>query len=236
MNKTRVKDFVIGVVLSLATIGLIGVSHAAFISWFQAYNNWIVPTNNVPIAQTLSNPPLVSAIASTTSGSLVTSSSLSAVPTWYFEVEAVGAQGGETIPSGELSATLSTSTNASSSVALTWGAPQGAVSYKVFYATSSGAEATYQTTTASTYTFSTTTGSKATPVTVGTAFVNILNPLGTNYLGGAVSVLGNVTAKSNLVADSSGTAVILQGVGTSTCYALTLTSTGTIKTAATTCL
>ena len=183
--KQHLKDIALGAALAVL---LLGTAKAASDIWGRAYNNYAVPTNNVAIAQSMAVPPLVSATATSTGGSLITSTSTAKVPTWYFVVEAVDPNGGATLPSNEISATLATSTGATSSVALVWGAVQGAVSYNIFYATSSGNEANYQTTTASTYTFATTTGTAAIPTTINTAFVNVVNPNGNSYLSGSLQV------------------------------------------------
>ena len=225
--KQHLKDIAVGAAL---TILLLGTAKAATDIWSRAFNNYAITTNNVPIAELMGSPALVTANATSTGGTLVTATSTALVPTWYFEIEGVDPNGGVTLPSNELSATLATSTHATSSIALAWGVPQGAVSYRIYYATSSGAEAAYQTSTAASLTFATTTGTTGIPATVDTAFVNVINPNGASYLSGSLQVqhLNGITGATVATGTGAGT-----GATDTVSYATDLSGVITVHTGST---
>ena len=157
-----------------------------------------------PAASTLSvymqTPSGISAIASTTTGSLATGTP------FFIQVAALDGSGGMTVPSSEFSTT--TATSSIGQLTLTWNAVTGAQSYDVFFATSSGAESSFFTSTSSSYTFATSTGaSTTTEVSTSTAFVNKLSASGNSYfLGGSFSIGSSTPIGTFQVSSASTTA------------------------------
>ena len=244
----RIKTLLIGIAFGIAVAGLSAVA-ANNVPWTLATNGGgysvITPGVNIPLAFPMSQPFLSSATATTTSGTLATSTIVtynfsnvasgalatsSVALKYYFEVSAVDSTKGITTPGNEMSANVS-STNANNEVVLTWTPVTAASSYTLYVGTSTGGEALSTSTTATSFTVSTTTGLLAavTP-SVNTAYVSTISPNGNAAFGGSLKTSGN------LIMDATATSMVMQGTGTSTCYALTLTSTGTVKTATTTCL
>lgn len=188
--KTIAQGFIGGLI---AIICIAGGAKAAQDIWSRGFNNYAVPTNNVAIAQYMTNPFQPTGTATTTGGTLVTATSTTAAPTWYFKIEAVDLQGGVTQPSPETAVTLATSTGATSSVALSWGSVPGAASYRVYYGTTTGGENTYQTTSVASLTFATTTGTGGTlPSTLSTAYANVIDPNGNSRLAGNLTSGGSI--------------------------------------------
>jgi hypothetical protein len=127
--------------------------------------------------------------ASTTGGSL-------AAATYYVKVVAVDNSGGMTLPSVESAGVATTGTTGS--IAWTWPAVTGAVTYRVYYGTAAGAEANYFTTTTNKFTLTTTTGNTAGTPPVG-------NSTGNLYVAGGATISNNILNISGANATWKGT-------------------------------
>lgn len=144
-------------------------------------------TGPISTAQ-LVTPAKPTGTASTTGGSL-------AAGTWYARVVAVDALGGTT-PVGTESTGVTT-TGSTSSIAWTWTATPGAVSYRIYYGTTSGAEAAYYTSTTNSFTLTASSGTAGSPPTSNTT--------GSIFVAG-ISVLGQgATSTGDLAISSAGT-------------------------------
>lgn len=106
----------------------------------------------------LATPGIATGTGSTTGGSL-------AAATYFVKIVAVDANG-FTTPAGVESVGVTT-TGATSSIAYTWTAVSGATSYRIYFGTVSGTQASYQTSTVASYTLTSTAGTAGTPPTSG---------------------------------------------------------------------
>jgi hypothetical protein len=146
--------------------------------------------------------------------------------TYYFEVTAIDGTGGQTLPSSEIYATATTSTNLA--INLSWAPVTGARGYDVYYGnyggTPGGEINGYFTTYTNSYNFTTTSGTTAGKLpTVATAYNNTLSSTGNSQLtlgsttGSAstaqLDVAGNVptSAISTLSLGGAATGIYVQG-------------------------
>lgn len=199
--KKKFKYFAISALLGLLTLG-VRAGAVNTISWNFGTNgqgqSTIFPAVNVPISIPMAQTYVASAVATTTAGTLATSSVITqpygnttTVPTvYYFKVTALDSKGGETLPSyNELSAAPS-STTSTNEIIVTWGAIPGASSYKLYVGTVSDAENLSTSTTATTFILATTTGlSAATVPSFSTAYVSSIDTKGNETLGGTLTAL-----------------------------------------------
>ena len=151
------------------TQGLIGVVAAGTTS---LNDTGLTATGALPY-QPVASPPLTNSQA------------------YYFKVTAIDGTGGQTVASGQVTATATTVTNLE--INLSWAPITGARGYNVYYATTSGSEANYFTTYTNSYNFNTPTGSTAgTPPTVSTAYNNTLSTTSNSQI-----TLGNTTGSAS---------------------------------------
>ena len=174
----------------------------------------ILPGYNLGLP--MATPQFTASSTQGTAGTLPTSTS------YFFEVIA-GDGVGTTTPSNELNLTTGTTTP---SLTLQWGVVPGAAAYRVYYATSTGAEGNYfnvanTTTTLIFATTTTATANTSTPQSFTSAYADLVNASGSSQL---------------LTGPTQMTSFILQGSGTSTCYKYVATSTGAFVTSTITCL
>lgn len=203
MGKTMkyIKAIIFVIVVGIAILFVTGAqsSKGASDVWYRAFNNSLAPTNNVAFGQLMNSPYLSSLSATTTAGTLGTST-----PTWYFEIAAADQLGKQTLPSNEMSATVS-STASNNEVIASWSAVPGASLYYVYFGGSSAGESKYATTTATSYTLATTTGATSgTPSQISQAFANYINPAGTSYLVNALKISDALTSIGSITADRIG--------------------------------
>lgn len=145
--------------------------------------------------------PLSVSLATSSGGSLATS-------TYYFKIVAL-----DGVSTTVATAEVSTSTVSGEFIVVSWTAPQGADSFRVYMATTSEAQNFYFATSASPFNFTsaTTSAVTSTPPTVTTAYVNKISSGGDSwFLGGNVGI-GDATPSYKL--DVNGT---LRVIGTST--------------------
>ncbi len=212
--KQHIKDIAIGAALVLLFVGATAVA-ANDVKWNQNTNasgqSVISPAVSVPIAFPMSYSYVSSATATTTAGTLATSSVYTSpmgptstqALTYYVEVSAVDSFGGTTVPGNELFATPS-STTSTNEIVVSWGAVSGASSYNVYVGTASGAENRATSTTNTSFTLATTTTLVAgTPPTVNTAYATVLSPNGNVTLGGNTTLSGNTTLTGTATIGSS---------------------------------
>lgn len=119
----------------------------------------------------LATPAAPTGTASTTGGSL-------AAGTWYARIVAVDSAGGTTAV-GTQSAGVAT-TGTTSSIAWTWTAIAGAVSYRIYYGTVSGGQAAYYTSSTNSFTLTASSGTAGSPPT--------LNSTGAAYFAGSAYI------------------------------------------------
>jgi hypothetical protein len=106
-------------------------------------------------------PSTPTGVGSTTGGTLPAS-------TYYFKIIGVLGDGTTTLPS--LESSVVTTTGTTSSIAITWTAHTGAVSYQLWYSTSSGTQSYYFTSTTNSFSFTTTTGNTSGTIPVSTDY------------------------------------------------------------------
>ena len=172
---TIATDDVIGTVTSLTQFNGTAISmKAANVAPALADPALVVALS--PNSQQLTTPSGVPSVATASTGG-----SLPASTTYFFKLVAVDAGGGTTIPGPEASIATAVGT-ATNTVTITWPPITGADSYQVWWATASGAQASYfpapinlstSGTLTNSYVFSTVTGtfSGTTPSTNTTSFV-----------------------------------------------------------------
>ncbi len=122
----------------------------------------------------LSSPGTLTMSTATTGGSIAAST------TYYYEVTAVDAAGGQTLPSPENSQATGSGTS-TNTITISWSAVSGASSYDIYRGTSSGNEGTFFNTINTSYTDTGATGSTASPSNTSNAYTNQLSA-GSNYL------------------------------------------------------
>jgi len=164
--------------------------------------------------------PATPALATTTGGTLASS-------TYYLKIAAVDGLGNETPPSVEANLHATSTAKVSAS----WSSVSGASYYKIYIATTTGAESLYASTTALTFTFATTTISAgianptatstpaATNKTIQTQFGN-----GNNFVGGTSTFNGTIVGTNVTLATpkvTSGNSVSLNLSGTNPVVNLT---------------
>jgi hypothetical protein len=151
---------------------------------FQAYTGF--NTSDVPYLQLLATNPNVC------SGTLTPA-------TYYFKVTALDVNGVESLPSTEQSTTI---TSTQTCIAVTWSTLGDGYDYRVYFATTSGAENQYYQTSNNTYTLSQPTGGvAATPPATSTSLAKapaISTVTGVNQIGssGVLSTTSISTATS----------------------------------------
>ncbi|MGD0578111.1 MAG: tail fiber domain-containing protein [Bryobacteraceae bacterium] len=163
------------------------------------------PASNIAIESASAATGL--ALATSTGGSL-------AAATYYIKIVAVDANGNYIGPSSE----ASIAAQVNNQITVNWNAASGAVSYQIWYSTTTGTENKYFTSATTSYAFTTTSGNSSGTITAGTtSYSLLLNPIGSSYLLGGRVGIGTITPNSLLsVQASSSYASDLFDVATST--------------------
>jgi hypothetical protein len=134
------------------------------------------------------NAPGTPTLTAGTAGTLATG-------TYYYNITAIGGNGGETTTSAEVSVAV---TGPSGSVAISWSAPIGAISYRVYRGTTAGGESVYYSASTTSYTD---TGAANTAGTVPLhtkSYVNYLSQNGSSYIQGGSLGIGTATPSQKL--------------------------------------
>lgn len=142
-------------------------------------NTFTVPVSVASLSP-LTTPTAPTGVGSGTGGTV-------AAATYYAKIVAVDGNGATTLAGAEVAVGVTT-TGATSSIAWSWTAVPGAVSYQIWVGTATGAETSFFTSTTNSYTQTTSAG------TAGT--IPTANP-GTYVSGGSVSPRGEILAAIN---------------------------------------
>lgn len=206
------------IVAILTFLGIVGFATIAFsqssgfsmssVNFFKRSGNTVSPlSTNYVLGIDMGAPK-------NTTSSLQSGGTLATGTPYYYKITAIDGDGGETLPSSQISATPTSTTR---TVRLSWDAVTGATSYKIYRSLVSnifGTSSLASSTTSATFDDATTTLFSGTPPTAGTALSSRIGSSSPSYfVGGNVGIGTTTPAVSLVVAKKNATTSVSIGPG-----------------------